>query len=212
MSELKCLTAAERAEIAAAYEKTTKGYWASPVANLGRIHAWDVEGREPTRCVCEAPDETYYGQKRLSWPDGSTERCDNLRFIAGVHNMFPRLLATIAAMEAEIADLKRIQKYAQSLEDVVREHVGKTIKEREADGSPCWGGKSPMLHLIELCKGNSDAAEQETVRLISLMLATRQIQLASRHHYDAADECRTIKHAVHRGDWKVTKGDGHAKE
>ena len=69
----------------------------------------------------------------------------------------------ILALEAELEELQRIQKYAQSVvDDVIREHVGSTIKMREPDGSPCWGGRSCLLHLIDLCAAFREANPKET--------------------------------------------------
>lgn len=61
------------------------------------------------------------------------------------------LLATVDALRAENADLERIRQYAEARDKMLKDHVGKTIIQREADGSPCWSGRSPMLWLFDLC-------------------------------------------------------------
>lgn len=53
--------------------------------------------------------------------------------------------------ECPKCELRRIRAYAEAHDKMVRDHVGKTIIEREADGSPCWAGRSPMLWLFDVC-------------------------------------------------------------
>lgn len=74
-------------------------------------------------------------------------------------NDIEALTAEVARLESVMAERDRFQKLAEFYESHIREQIGKTIIEREPDGSPCWGGKAATLHLIRVCDDYKASAE-----------------------------------------------------
>lgn len=58
-----------------------------------------------------------------------------------------------------IDERDRFQRLAKFYDAQIRENVAKTIAEHEPDGSPCWGGRAPTLHLIRVCDEHVKYAE-----------------------------------------------------
>lgn len=55
-----------------------------------------------------------------------------------------------------LEDRDRFQRLAVFYDGIIRNYVA-TYLPKETDGSPCWGGRSPAAHLVEMTKRRLDA-------------------------------------------------------